>query len=308
MRFGITGSTGLIGMALAEHLAEQGHTVVRLHRGDAPAGEPRWDPAAGSIEAGALDGCDIVVALHGASIGEGRWNAKRKELLRASRVDAHRLLVDHLATLPSTPKAFISASAIGYYGDRGSEVLDERSPAGNGFLAGLVEDWEAETLRAAEHGMRAVALRNGIVLAKEGGALPRMLTPFRFGVGGRLGSGKQWMSWVSLLDTVRAIEFAATSELSGVANVTAPGAVTNAEFTKVLARQLHRPALFPVPGFALRVLIGEAANELLLSGQRVAPRALLEHGFRFEHPALDEALAAVLEGDVMHSAKAQEAD
>ena len=293
MQFGISGGTGMIGSALRAHLEGRGHRVVLLRRG--PEGDgPRWDPEAGTIDAGAFEGCDVVVSLGGASIGEGRWSAKRKQLLRSSRIDATRLLVDHLAGLPNPPKAFVSASAVGYYGDRDDELLPESAGPGEGFLASLVEDWERESLRANELGMRAVALRFGVVLSKDGGALPRMLTPFKLGVGGRLGSGKQWMSWVTLEDAVRAVEFAATSEIEGPHNVVAPGAATNSEFTKALGRALHRPTIFPVPGPMLRLAVGGAANELLLASQRAVPSRLTDAGFRFEHADLDDALAAVL--------------
>jgi uncharacterized protein (TIGR01777 family) len=296
MQFGITGSTGLVGAALASHLEARGHDVVRLHRGDGPAqeGAPSWDPEAGRVTEGALDGCDVVVSLGGASIGEGRWNASRKRELRASRIEATRLLVEHLAGLPRPPRAFMSASAVGYYGDRADELLEEGAARGEGFLADLVADWEAETLRAGELGMRAVALRFGVVLSAEGGALPRMLPPFRLGLGGRLGSGRQWISWITLQDAARAIEFAARSDLAGAVNVTAPGAVTNAEFTRALARALHRPARFPVPRRMLRLAVGEAADELLLASTRAVPTRLQSAGFRFDHPELEAALAAVL--------------
>jgi len=295
MKLGISGSGGLVGSALVAHLEGRGHGVVRLHRGEGAGADPGWDPAAGVISPGALDGCDVVVALGGASIGEGRWSARRKHELRASRIDATRLLVDHLAALPRPPRTFLSASAVGYYGDRGDELLDEGAAKGDGFLATLVEDWEAEALRAGDLGMRATALRFGVVLATEGGALPRMLTPFRLGLGGRLGSGRQWMSWVTLHDAVRAIEFAARSELAGPVNVTAPGAVTNAEFTRVLGRVLHRTARFPVPGRMLRLAVGEAADELLLASTRAVPAKLVAEGFRFDFPEPQAALTAVLD-------------
>ncbi len=294
MKFGISGSGGLVGTALTAHLEGRGHSVVRLHRGDGSTAGPGWDPAAGVISPGALDGCDIVVALGGASIGEGRWTARRKHELRASRIDATRLLVGHLAELPRPPRAFLSASAVGYYGDRGDDLLEEGAARGDGFLATLVGEWEAEALRAGERSMRAVALRFGVVLATEGGALPRMLTPFRLGLGGRLGSGRQWMSWVTLDDVVRAIEFVACSELAGPINVTAPGAVTNAEFTRALARVLHRPARFPVPRRMLRLAVGEAADELLLASTRAVPARLTAEAFHFDFPELEEALTAVL--------------
>lgn len=299
MRVAITGSSGLIGTALAAHLAAGGHEVLRLRRGAASAaagaGPAAWDPAAGWIAPGALAGCDAVVHLAGASIGEGRWSARRRRELRASRIDATRLLVAHLETLPQRPAVLVCASAVGYYGDRGDAVLDESAAAGSGFLADLVRDWEAEARRAERLGVRVALPRFGVVLARHGGALPRMLLPFRFGLGGRLGSGRQWMPWVTLEDTVRAIAFAlAEPALAGAFNVTAPQPVTNAEVTRALGRQLHRPALMPVPRFALRLALGEAADELLLSSTRAVPSRLLAAGFAFTHPDLAGALAAVL--------------
>lgn len=294
MRFGITGATGLVGTALREHLALAGHEVVTLRRGDPSDDGPTWKPDEDRIEPNALDGCDVVVHLAGASIGEGRWSKKRKRLLRSSRIEATRLLVEHLAALPQPPKALLCASAVGYYGDRGDDIVDERSEAGAGFLSELVRDWEHEARAAEEHGIRAVQMRFGVVLSKEGGALPRMLTPFRMGVGGRLGNGRQWMSWIAVPDAVRAIEWLATSEISGPVNVTAPEPVKNSELTRALGRALHRPALFPMPGFMLRMVVGEAANELLLASNRVAPRALVAAGFTFEHPAIEVGLATAL--------------
>ena len=295
MRFGITGATGLIGTALQEHLTHAGHEVVTLRRGEPTEGDsPAWKPADEWIEPGAFDGCDVVVHLAGASIGDGRWSDKRKRTLRSSRIDATRLLVDHLGALAQPPRALLCASAVGYYGDRADEVVDERSEPGDGFLADLVQDWEQETQAAASHGIRTVNMRFGVVLSKEGGALPKMLTPFRMGVGGRLGNGKQWMSWIAMPDLVRAVDWLAMSDVSGPINVTAPEPVTNSDFTKALGRALHRPTLFPMPGFMLRLVVGEAANELLLASNRVQPRALLAAGFEFEHPSIEEGLQAAL--------------
>ena len=294
MQVGITGASGLVGTALSNELTGDGHNVVALPRGG-PGEQASWQPADGWIHPRAFEGCDAVVHLAGASIGDGRWTAARKRLLRASRVDATRLLVDHLARLPRPPGVLVCASAVGYYGDRGDEVLDESSEPGAGFLADLVRDWEHEARRAAEFGIRVVSLRFGIVLATHGGALPRMLRPFRLGVGGRLGSGSQWFSWVTLRDATRAAEWALTHELSGALNVTSPEPVTNAAFTRALAGELHRPALLPAPRVGLRMLLGEAADELLLASTRAVPARLLASGFAFEHGALREALPAVLQ-------------
>ena len=296
MRIGMTGSSGLIGTAAAELLTRAGHEVVRLHRGRVDGPGPRWDPAGGWIEDGAFDGCDAVVHLAGASIGEGRWTPARKRELRASRIEATRLLVDHLGSLERPPRVLVSASAIGYYGDRGDEMLEEDARPGTGFLAELVRDWEAEVARASDAGMRVAMLRFGIVLATEGGALPRMLLPFRLGIGGRLGSGRQWFSWVALPDAARAIEWAVTHDVRGALNVTAPGPLTNVDFTRTLGQVLHRPAVLPAPRLGLRLLLGEAADELLLSSTRAVPARLLASGFEFEYSEADEALEAVLHG------------
>jgi hypothetical protein len=269
MRVAITGATGLIGSALGTRLEDAGHTVVRLRRVERADGTTTgdegaaWDPAAGWVAPGALEGCDALVHLAGASIGEGRWTPKRKAVLRESRIEATRGLVKHLATLSDGPHVLVSASAIGVYGDRGDEPLDEGSRPAEGFLAELASDWEREALAAEALGTRVAVARFGIVLDRQSGALPRMLLPFRFGAGGRLGSGRQWMSWVTLDDATRAVEFLLTHDLRGACNVTAPGALTNREFTRVLARVLHRPALFPAPAFVLRLALGQAADELV---------------------------------------------
>jgi len=295
MRVAITGSAGLIGTALRTRLQAVGHEVVPVRRGDPSPGDVAWRPDEGWIEDGALDGCDAVVHLAGEPIGDGRWTAKRKLAIRDSRIDSTRLLVEHMAALARPPRVLVCGSAVGYYGDRGDEELREDSSPGEGFLARVVEEWEREGARAAEAGIRVVSIRTAVVLAPRGGALRRMLTPFRPGVGGRLGSGRQWMPWITLDDEVRAIEWVLThKELSGPFNLAAPHPVTNRELTKALARQLHRPAVFPVPGFALRIMLGEMANELLLQSQRVLPSKLMRSGFRFEHETIEEALAAVL--------------
>ena len=295
MRIAITGSSGLIGTAVAAHLEAEGHTVVRFVRGDPARSESLWNPQSGWIRPGALEGVDAVVHLAGESIGDGRWTDKRRLELRASRIEPTRLLVTHLAAL-ANPPALIAASAIGYYGNRGDEVLDEGSARGSGFLADLTADWEAEAIAARAAGVRTAILRFGVVLSGRGGALPRMLPPFRFGLGGTLGRGRQWMSWVTLADAVAAIRHVVGGSADGVFNVTAPGPVTNREFTRALAAALHRPALFAVPPFALRLLLGESADELLLASQRVMPSRLLAAGFEFEHAEIAAALPAALKG------------
>lgn len=297
-RIAISGSSGLVGSALRARLAAQGHEVVRVLRGNDSDPAALWNPEQGWFRPGALEGCDAVVHLAGASIGDGRWTENRKSALRSSRIEATRLLVDHLGTLERKPAVLITASAVGFYGSRGDEELTEESPAGNDFLAGLTVEWEREAARAATFGIRTVMSRFGVILAKEGGALTRMLLPFKLGAGGRIGNGRQWMAWVSLADAVRAVEYAiATDSIEGPVNVTAPNPVTNAAFTKALGGALHRPTLLPTPTFGLKLLLGgEAAEGLLLTSQRVLPRKLEASGFRFDQPAIDTALAAVLRG------------
>jgi hypothetical protein len=276
--------------------------VCRLVRPQSAAGEGAnegfavaWNPATGEL-GGAGVGADAVVSLAGASIAEGRWTAKRKALLSTSRIETTRALVNALARMNARPRVLVSASAIGIYGDRGDELLTEESNAGGDFLAGLAKEWEAEALKAEALGIRVVLARFGIILAREGGALPKIMLPFKFGAGGKLGSGKQWMSWVTIEDVIGILKFAIeNTSVRGAVNVVGPGAVQNAEFTKVLAKAMHRPALFPAPAFALRLALGEMANALLLSSQRVAPQVLEKLGYRFLHPELPAALNALLQ-------------
>jgi uncharacterized protein (TIGR01777 family) len=303
MKILVTGSTGLVGTALVSALAGAGHAVCRLQRPESAArGGARdgfdvpWNAATGEL-GGAAVGADAVVNLAGASIGGGRWTAERKALLRSSRVETTRALVTALAKMNAPPRALVSASAIGYYGSRGDENLTEASAAGTNFLAGLAQEWEAEAVKAEALGIRVVRARFGIILARHGGALAKMLLPFKLGAGGRIGSGQQWMSWVTLKDVVGILRLALENRaVQGAVNVVAPGAVRNAEFTKELARALHRPALFPAPAFALRLALGEMADALLLASQRVVPQRLQQLGYRFAHPDLAGALAAVLSG------------
>jgi uncharacterized protein len=297
MRILISGATGLVGSALANALRAEGHGVASLVRpgGTLVAGDLRWNPASGAIEAEAMEGADAVIHLGGASIASGRWNTARKELLRSSRVDSTRLLVNSMARMRRKPRVFLCASAIGIYGNRGYEILTEASAPGTDFLSGVACEWEAEASRAAASGIRTVLLRFGVVLAAQGGALPRMAMPFRWGAGGRLGSGQQWISWVAFEDAVGAAQAALADErLSGPVNVVAPGAVRNEEFTRVLARVLHRPAIFPAPAFALRLALGEMADALLLISQRVEPQRLRAAGYAFRHAELEPALRAIL--------------
>jgi uncharacterized protein (TIGR01777 family) len=290
----------MVGTALISALEAQGQDIVRLvrpttHRKkqNEHGREVLWDPGATMLDARA-EAADAIIHLAGANIGESRWTPARKNLLRDSRVAATHHLVDLLAKLRRPPRVFVAASAIGFYGDRGGELLTESSAPGNDFLAGLTRDWEAQSMRAIEFGARVVILRFGIILSKHGGALPRMALPFRFGVGGRIGTGQQWMSWIVLDDVVAVICHAAANDtLNGPVNAVSPQPVRNAEFTSALATVLHRPAVFPAPAFALRLALGEMADGLLLSSQRVQPEKLRRSGYQFLHPRLDEALESV---------------
>jgi len=300
MRILMTGASGLMGTALAAELRATGETVNRFVRASADAaagaGDVVWNPETGEMNLSAAEAADAVVNLAGASIGGGRWTAKRKALLRSSRVDLTNHLVAALAQLKSPPKVFVSASAIGYYGDRGEESLTEASASGQDFLAQICRDWEAAAMRAEQSGMRTAIPRFGIILSKKGGALPPMLTPFKLGAGGRLGTGKQWMSWVALDDVVTAILLAITDPtMRGPINIVAPNPARNAEFTQVLARVLHRPAIFPAPAFALRFILGEMADALLLSSQRVLPEKLTQQRFQFQYADLESALRRALQ-------------
>jgi hypothetical protein len=302
MRILVSGSTGFLGTALVESLEGQGHSIARLVRPETSqksaagvrAESVSWDPVADQFDATGAEGTDALIHLAGASIAGGRWSVSRKKLLRTSRIDATRHLVGALAKLQRPPRAIVAASAIGYYGNRGDETVTEASAPGNDFLARLCQEWEAETARGAGFGARVVNLRFGIILAAHGGALPRMAMPFKFGAGGRLGDGRQWMSWLSLRETLSIIQFAlATPGLTGPVNAVAPNSVRNSEFTSVLAKTLHRPALFPAPAFALRLALGEMADALLLISQKVMPSKLVDSGYPFLQPSLAGALAEV---------------
>ena len=301
MKILITGSTGLVGTALLGALAKDGHTVCRLMRpeSEVPGGTKEgfnvaWNPANGEL-GGAAVGADAVVNLAGASIAGKRWTAKRKALLRTSRIDTTRALVTALAKMNARPSVLVSASAIGIYGNRADELLTEDSKAGSDFLAGLAQDWEAEALKAEALGIRVVLARFGIILAREGGALAKMLLPFKLGIGGRLGSGRQWMSWVTLEDVVGSLRTALEKNaMKGAVNIVAPGPAPNAAFTKALADALHRPAILPAPAFALRLALGEMAEALLLSSQRVVPSRLENSGYPFQDRDLPAALRRIL--------------
>lgn len=302
----ISGASGLVGRACASALLRDGHTVVRLLRGEgaptggaavaaaASMGAVRWDPAAETINASAMAGTDAVLHFSGASIAERRWTPARKALLRSSRVNSTRVLVDAIARLEPKPRVFVCASAVGYYGNRGDEILTESSAPGDDFLAQLARDWEAEARRAEFGGVRTVLLRFGLILSREGGALPQMLRPFRLGLGGRFGNGQQWMSWIALEDVVGTIRATLEDErFAGPVNVVSPNPVRNAEFTSAVAATLHRPEIFAAPAFALRLALGEMADALLGS-QRVLPERLLALSYQFEFPELAGALGATL--------------
>ena len=305
MKILITGSTGLVGTVLTQNLQRVGHTVCRLVRpgtsaqaiGGSQGFDVNWNPATGEL-GGAAVGADAVVNLAGASIADGRWTPRRKQLLRSSRTDTTRALVQALAKMSARPRVLISASATGIYGNCGDETLTEASQPGDDFLSEIAKEWESEALKAEALGIRVVRARFGVILSKHGGALPQMMRPFQFGVGGKIGSGKQWMSWITLDDSVAILRLALESaNITGPLNVVSPQPVTNADFTKILAATLHRPALFAAPAFALRLLLGEMADALLLSSQRVLPTQLQTLNYKFAHPDLATALATILKPD-----------
>jgi uncharacterized protein (TIGR01777 family) len=296
MKILIGGSHGLVGTALIKSLEAQGHEIFRLVR-HAPTSktEVEWSPDRYSIALARIEGFDGVVNLAGESIAEGRWTDDKKRRIRESRVKGTKLLGDALANLTIPPKFFICASAIGYYGNRGDEILTETSAPGADFLSQVCAEWEEATALATEKGIRVVNARFGIILDTNGGALAKMLPPFRMGVGGRIGSGKQWMSWIALDDVVGGLNFALTNDaLRGPVNFVAPSPVTNAEFTKTLGKVLSRPTLLPIPAFAIKLLFGEMGEALLLGGQRVAPKCLVGEGFEFSYSQLEPAFAHIL--------------
>jgi uncharacterized protein len=297
MRVLISGGTGMVGSALTDSFRSDGAVVNHLVRGKErkSPGDVTWNPTSAIVDVPAMEGYDAVVHLSGASVAHGRWTKSRKMIIRNSRVDTTRVLVDALARLKQKPGVFVCASATGYYGSRGDEILTETSGNGSDLLGLLCRAWEGEASRAVPNGMRTVITRFGIILSPKGGALPAMAAPFRLGLGGRLGSGKQWMSWVALEDVIAVIR-AAVSEKSwnGPFNVVAPDPIQNADFTRVLASVLHRPAFFAVPAFALRIALGEMADALLLASQRVQPVKLQAGGYRFRQENLEAALFNIL--------------
>jgi uncharacterized protein len=296
MRIVVAGASGLVGAALVPVLRAQGHEVaVLVRRVTQQANEIPWNPAEGQLAVAALAGVDAVVNLAGENIAASRWTAARREALRRSRLDSTRTLVAAMRQVTPRPSVLVNASAIGYYGDRGDEVLTEESSAGRGFLPELCVAWEAEALAAVEQGVRVVCLRSGVVLAREGGALAKMLPTFRLGLGGHFGEGRAWMSWVSLSDLVRIISMAlADARWRGSINAVAPCPVTNREFAATLGRTLHRPAFWRIPIWGLRLALGEMARETLLASTRAAPRRLAELKFEFNDQNLEPALRHVL--------------
>jgi hypothetical protein len=292
----LSGSSGMLGSTIAVALEQQGVSLLRLvRRQPRNSGETQWNPAAGQIDAHALERVTAAVHLSGANVTARRWTEKYKREMTESRVGSTRLLAETLARLSKPPRVLITASAIGIYGNRGDEILDEASLRGQGYFPELCTAWEAAARPAEEAGIRVVHLRFGMVIGKDGGAMARLSPLFRLGLGGRLGSGKQWMSWVSEADVVAAALFALkNANLAGPVNVVAPEPVTNTEFTRELGRAVHRPALLPAPAFALRLAFGEMADEALLASSRVIPKRLQQAGFVFAHPTLAEAFAAAL--------------
>jgi uncharacterized protein (TIGR01777 family) len=296
----VSGASGLVGSALTRELRAEGHDVWHLVRRarsvrSLAQHEIGWDPPSAQVDVPALEAADAVVHLSGASISDGRWTEARKQVLRSSRIDSTRVLVDSMMRLRQPPKVFVCASAIGYYGNRGDEMLTESSGPGHDFLSLLARDWEAEANRAGHAGIRTAILRFGVILSAEGGALPEMIRPFKFGVGGRIGSGRQWMSWIALGDVIRVIQLAiADAALHGPVNAVAPEPVRNSDFAKIVGRVLHRPALVPAPKFALRLVLGEMADALLLGSQRVLPEQLLKANFGFRYKDLESALWDIL--------------
>lgn len=298
MRLLVTGASGLIGSSLVPWLASGGYRVTRLTRSEPQPGadEVRWDPAAGTIDRARLEGVEAVVHLAGENLATGRWTHAKKARIQMSRVSGTRLLSEALARLTRPPRVFVCASAIGYYGNRGAEILNEESPPGSGFLADVCREWEAAAEPARRRGIRVVHLRTGVVLSAQGGALAKILLPFRMGLGGPLGNGQQAMSWIALDDVLGVIQHVLSIDaVTGPLNVVAPTPVTNREFTKTLGRVLSRPTLVPAPAFALRLILGELADEALLASTRAIPSKLLATGYVFRYPTLEGALRHVLQ-------------
>jgi len=294
VRVAVTGSSGLIGSALLSGLRREGHEPLRIVRREPAApDEIGWDPEAGTIDAHSLAGVEAIVNLAGATIGT-RWTASRKRRIVESRVGGTRLLAETAAGLDPRPQTFLCASGIGFYGDRGDEVLTEASPAGDGFLPRLAEEWQAAAQPARDAGIRVVTFRHGIVLSRHGGALARLLLPFRLGLGGSVGSGEQWWSWMAIEDVVEAYVYALVHPLSGAVNLVSPEPARNRDFARTLARVLHRPAIAPFPSFVVKAVFGEMGEEVLLASQRALPAALEASGYAIRRRTLEDALASAL--------------
>lgn len=295
MKVAITGATGLVGTALTKRLTEEGHSVVPVVRRKTGGEEIFWQPSAGKIDAGGFEGIDAVVHLAGENVAEGRWNVAKKQRILESREKGTRLLAKTLAELNNRPGVFVSASAIGFYGDQRPEPVDEKAGAGVGFLSKVCQAWEESSKPAKDAGIRTVNVRIGVVLSKDGGALTKMLTPFKMCAGGIIGSGRQVWSWVSIHDVVGAIVHSIqTDSVEGPLNATSPNAVTNAEFTKALGHVLGRPTVIPMPAFAAKLAFGEMAEALLLSSSRVIPQKLQDTGYQFRHEDLEATLRELL--------------
>lgn len=296
MRFAITGSSGLIGSALGASLEADGHEVLRVVRSPGGVGTTQWDIDRGEIDAAAFEGLDGVVHLAGEGIAEKRWTDEQKRRIRESRTKGTALLADALASLEQKPPVLVSGSGVDFYGDRGDEQLTETSGRGApGFLTDLCVDWEAATDPAAAAGIRVAVIRTTMVLDGDGGAVPRMVKIAKLGALGKIGSGRQWMSWITLTDHIRAIRFLLDNDVAGPVNMSSPGPVTNAVFTKALGRVVHRPTFLPVPSFGPKLLLGsELATTLLFESKRVLPEVLLEAGFEFRHDEVESALESIL--------------
>src|SRR5881396_532617 len=291
MKILVAGASGLVGSALIPSLESDGAEINRLVRSSPKANEIEWHPNHGGIDATRLEGFEAIINLAGENIAEGRWTDEKKRKIRDSRVDGTHLLSEAIAKLATKPRVFLCASATGFYGDRDDEILDEASDSGSGFLATVCREWEQATEPAAKAGVRVVNLRFGPILAREGGMLGKMLTPFKLGMGGKVGSGKQYISWVAIDDVVGAIKLALADEsIHGPSNVVSPNPVTNEAFTKALGEVLSRPTVMSIPAFAARLAFGEVADEMFLVSQRVAPKKLNEAGYQFKHPELEGAL------------------
>ena len=296
MKIAVTGSSGLIGTALVTRLHSAGHDVVRLVRRPPRApDEVTWDPERGTVDAAGLQGLDGAVHLAGAGVGDSRWSDEYKRTIRDSRVLGTRTLVRAMTALDPLPRVLLSGSAVGFYGNRGEEVLTESSPGGQGFLADVVRAWEAETAPAREAGIRVATARSGLVMSPGGGAFGRLLPLARLGLAGPLGSGKQWWPWITLEDETRALEYLLTHEIAGPVNLSAPNPGRNIDVTRAIGRALHRPTGLPAPAIALRIALGEFAGEVMAS-QRMVPRRLQDEGFTFSHPELDQAARWVAAG------------